>query len=109
MEDDVVHALRRLPGVIAAYVVDGSGVAGPPPAADVERAQGGLLAALFGALRTAAADLAIGSLDDLIVEAENGAIVAGALAGQRAAVVLTAGKANLGLIRMELRKLRRSA
>jgi predicted regulator of Ras-like GTPase activity (Roadblock/LC7/MglB family) len=111
MDDQALATLRRVPGVAAAYVVDGQGVqstvdagAGEPPAL-----QGALLAAMVGALRQAAADLELGDLKETILEAENGAIMAASLAGgRRAAVVLADGKANLGTIRVELRRLRRS-
>ena len=109
MEDQTLAGLRRISGVTAAYIVDGQGVVGTSGRedTDVAQAQGALLAAVVGALRQAASDLGVGALAETIVEAERGAVVAGALPGERAAVVLTDGKANLGMIRVELRRLRR--
>jgi predicted regulator of Ras-like GTPase activity (Roadblock/LC7/MglB family) len=112
MDDQVVTTLRRLPGVAAVYVVgpDGAGttataagLAGPE-----HEVRGALLAALVGALRQATGDLQLGDFGELLVEAGNGAIMAGALPDQRAAVVVTDAHANLGMVRVELRRLRRS-
>jgi predicted regulator of Ras-like GTPase activity (Roadblock/LC7/MglB family) len=113
MDEQTLAGLRRVAGVTAAYIVDGQGVVGASargeqPAEQVQVA-GALLAAVVSALRQAAADLAIGGLADAIVEGENGAIVAGALSDGRAAVVVADGKANLGMIRVELRRIRRTA
>ena len=109
MEDQSLAALRRIPGVAAAYIVDGRGVVGATRRDDVTDTQGALLAALVGVLRQAAADLGAGPIRETIVEAERGAVIAGALGGDRAAVVLADGRANLGIIRVELRRLRRQA
>ena len=113
MEEQLLAGLRRVAGVTAAYIVNGQGVveasARGDARADQVQVQGALLAAIVGALRQAAVDLEIGGLAETIVEAEQGAIVAGALPSGRAAVVVADGKANLGMIRVELRRLRRAA
>ena len=108
MDDQLLSTLRRVQGVVAAYLVDANGVvseAAPPGSSD---AQGKLLAAMVGALRQAAGDLALGDLGEVMLEAAGGAVMAGALPGARAAVVLTDARANLGMVRVELRRLRRS-
>ena len=106
MDDQTLNALRRLNGVNAAFVVDPTQPAaeGGPP-----EAQGALLGAVFAALSQASSDLDLGALGETIIEAERGAVIAGALANGRAAVVLADSKANLGMIRLELRKLRRQS
>ena len=104
MEDQSLNSLRRINGVSAAFVVDPQ-----HPAADggVPEAQRALLGAVVAALSQASVDLDLGAFGETIIEGERGAVVAGALPNGRAAVVLADGKANLGMIRMELRKLRR--
>ena len=82
----------------------------PGPAPErLSQAQGNLLAAIVGALRQATADLGVGELGETIMEAEQGAIVAGTLPDNRAAVVLAQDRSSLGMIRVELRRLRRGA
>lgn len=105
----VLESLGRVAGVAAAYVVDESGVVEASAAGPVAQAQGQLLAALSAALRQATIDLDVGELGETILEAEGGAVLAGSLAGGRTVVVVTQPKANLGMIRLEVRKLRRSA
>ena len=110
MEDQVLNALRRIQGVNAAYVVDAEGVRGAAAtgaSADAQQAQGALLAAVAGALGQAAADLGIGDVGEFLVEAAGGAIMAGALPDRRTAVVIAEAGANLGLVRVELRRSRR--
>ena len=110
IDDGLLTGLRRIPGVAATYLVDERGVIGGTPRAPGDSllgAQGALLAALVGALRQAAADLGVGELGETILEAERGAIVVGSLGDGRAAVVLAEGRANLGMVRVELRRLRR--
>ncbi len=113
MEDQTLGGLRRMAGVTAAYVVDGEGPVGAGEGSggqpSLTRSQGSLLAAVVAALRQAAGDLDIGDLGETIIEAERGAVVAGQLPGGRAAVVIADRKANLGMIRVELRKLRRGS
>ena len=110
MDDGMLTGLRRIPGVAATYLVDARGVVDGAPRAPGDAlfgAQGALLAAMVGALRQAAADLGVGELGETILEAERGAIVIGSLGDGRAAVVLAEGRANLGMVRVELRRLRR--
>jgi len=111
MEDGALTSIRRIAGVNAAFVVErgavGAVASGSSGDASTE-AQTALLGAIFAALGQATDDLDIGALDETIIEAERGAIVAGALPGGRAAIVLADAKANLGMIRMELKKLRRN-
>ena len=108
MEDGALAGLRRIQGVTAAFVVERGAVAAPR-GGGMGEAQSALLGALVSALGQATDDLNLGALGETIIEAERGAVVAGALPGGRAAVVLADSKANLGMIRVELRKLRRSA
>ncbi|MGH2354275.1 MAG: roadblock/LC7 domain-containing protein [Chloroflexota bacterium] len=109
MEDQTLTGLRRITGVTAAYIVDHQGIADGAGGDQLSEVQGSLLAAVVGALRQAASDLDVGELGEMILEAERGAVVAGALSGGRAAVVLAKDRANLGMIRVELRRLRRGA
>ena len=109
MENQALVALRRIPGVTAAYVVSEDGPTRATAVGAVGEAQGVLLAALAGALRQASDDLALGELSEFLVEAANGAIMAGALPQGKTAVVIAGAGANLGLVRVELRRLRRSA
>jgi predicted regulator of Ras-like GTPase activity (Roadblock/LC7/MglB family) len=109
MEDQSLASLRRIAGVAAAYIVDPQGVVAGAGEDRLSQAQGSLLAALVGALRQATADLGVGQLGETIMEAEQGAVVAGMLPGERAAIVLARDKGSLGMIRMELRRLRRGA
>jgi predicted regulator of Ras-like GTPase activity (Roadblock/LC7/MglB family) len=106
-EDQSLAGLRRIPGVIVALAVDPEANLGPEEPTGLPQAQGALLAATVGALRQAASDLELGSLGEIIVEAERGAVVAGPLPDGRAAVAITTQKANLGMIRVELRRLRK--
>jgi predicted regulator of Ras-like GTPase activity (Roadblock/LC7/MglB family) len=108
MEEQTLAALRRLQGVATAYVVDGGGVRESTTEGERAEVQGALLAALLAALGQATRDMELGDLGETIVETERGSIVAGALAGGRTAVVVTHPKANLGMIRVELRRLRRA-
>src|SRR5919202_4930850 len=98
MEDQVLAALRRIPGVTAAYVVGEDGPLGSTGAGAASEAQGALLAALAGALRQASDDLTLGALGEFLVEAANGAIMAGALPDGKTAVVIAGAGANLGLV-----------
>jgi predicted regulator of Ras-like GTPase activity (Roadblock/LC7/MglB family) len=107
MEQQLLSALRRAPGVTAAYVVSDEGPLAGTTGDEVTALHGALLAATVGALRQAAADLGLGGLGELILEADGGGIVAQALPGGRVAVVIADSKANYGLIRVELRRLRR--
>ncbi len=107
VEDQIIGTLRRLPGVAAAYVVTPDGVAAASGAGEVAGAEGALLAALAGALQQATDDLSLGGLSDAIIEAQGGAILAAPLADGRTAVVRAQAGANLGMIRLELRRLRR--
>ncbi|MBI3971376.1 MAG: hypothetical protein HY332_08805 [Chloroflexi bacterium] len=109
MDDQTLTQLRRVPGVAAVYVVAGDAVAGATVHGEIGETQGALLAAIVGALRQAAADLALGELGEAIVEAAGGAVMAGTLSGGRTAVVVAEPKANLGMIRLEMRRLRRGA
>lgn len=111
MEEPTLTALRRIAGVSTAFVVDAEGTAESEVArqGDLAAAQRALLAALVGAVNQAAGDLGLGGLSELIVETEDGAIIATSLPDGRAAVVLVQGQANLGLARVELRRLRRAA
>jgi len=104
MDDQALNSLRRITGVNAAFVVDPSQ---PAPDGGIPEAQGALLGAVVAALTQASADLNLGSFGETIIESERGAVVAGALPNGRAAVVMADAKANIGMIRMELRKLRR--
>jgi predicted regulator of Ras-like GTPase activity (Roadblock/LC7/MglB family) len=109
MEDQVLAALRRVSGVTSAYVVGAGGVEGSSADGALAETQGALLAALAGAVRQATDDLDLGELGEFLVEAGSGAIMAGALPNGKAAVVVTGAGTNLGLVRVELRRLRRSA
>lgn len=111
-EDQALAGLRRVSGVSLAFVVDPDA---PPDAqaaqapATLAGAQGALLAATIGALRQALHHLDLGRLGEIIVEGERGSVIAGTLPDGRAAVALADSKANLGMIRMELRRLRKNA
>jgi predicted regulator of Ras-like GTPase activity (Roadblock/LC7/MglB family) len=107
MEDRALTGLKRLPGVNAAFVVEHGRA--PSGGADAStEAQGAALAALVSALGQLTGDMDLGTLGETIVQAERGAIVAGSLGSGRAAVVVADARANLGMIRMELRKLHRA-
>ena len=108
MEDQILAGLRRVAGVAAAYLVDEQGVAGATVRDEAGALQGSLLAAMAGVLRQALADMDLGAPGEAIIEAERGAIVAGELADGRLAVAVARPGANLGLIRLELRRLRRA-
>ena len=107
MDNETLDGLRRLSGVTAAYIVDQRGVVDGGSEDEVAQVQGELLAAVVGALRQATDSLACGELTETIVEAEKGAIIAGSLGAGRAAVVLARDRSSLGMIRVELRRLRR--
>jgi uncharacterized protein len=113
MDEQTLAPLRRISGVAAAYIVGPQGVlAGAVAERGAERlsqVQGNLLAAIVGALRQATTDLGVGELGETIMEAEQGAIVAGTLPDNRAVVVLAQDRSSLGMIRVELRRLRRGA
>jgi predicted regulator of Ras-like GTPase activity (Roadblock/LC7/MglB family) len=109
MEEQTLAPLRRISGVAAAYIVGPQGVLAGAGPERLSQAQGNLLAAIVGALRQATADLGVGELGETIMEAEQGAIVAGTLPDNRAAVVLAQDRSSLGMIRVELRRLRRGA
>lgn len=105
--DPLPAALRRQAGVLAAFIVDNEGVRSASASDELTTTQGALLAALAGTLREAAEHLALGTVTEAIIEAERGAVLMGSLPGERAAVVVAGSGANLGLIRVELRRLRR--
>lgn len=107
MEEQALTALRRIAGVRAAYIVDAQGVVAGAGDDRLSQVQGALLAAIVGALRQASDDLGVGQLGETMMEAEDGAVVAGTLPGERAAVVLAGDRSSLGMIRVELRRLRR--
>ena len=109
MEDQTLTALRRIAGVSAAYIVGPQGIVAGAGENRLDQVQGSLLAAIVGALRQASTDLGVGALGETIMEGEHGAVVAGSLAEDRAAVVLAKDRASLGMIRVELRRLRRGA
>jgi predicted regulator of Ras-like GTPase activity (Roadblock/LC7/MglB family) len=109
MDEQTLAPLRRISGVAAAYIVGPQGVLAGAGAERLSQVQGNLLAAIVGALRQATADLGFGELGETIMEAEQGAIVAGTLPDNRAAVVLAQDRSSLGMIRVELRRLRRGA
>jgi predicted regulator of Ras-like GTPase activity (Roadblock/LC7/MglB family) len=109
MEEQTLAPLRRISGVAAAYIVGPQGVLAGAGPERLSQAQGNLLAAIVGALRQATTDLGVGELGETIMEAEQGAIVAGTLPDNRAAVVLAQDRSSLGMIRVELRRLRRGA
>ena len=64
---------------------------------------------LVGALGQASEGTGVGALSEAMIEGLNGSIVARSLGEDIGAVVVTEAKANLGLIRLELRKLPRSS
>lgn len=72
---------------------------------DLEASQLSLLSALVGALGQASEGTGVGALSEAMIEGLNGSIVARSLGEDIGAVVVTEAKANLGLIRLELRKL----
>lgn len=110
MEDRSLTTLRRIAGVNAVFAVE-TGAAPQPgasePGSPATAAREALLSAVVAALGQATDDMELGALSEVIVEAERGAVVAGALPGGRTAVVVAEAGANLGMIRVELRKLRR--
>jgi predicted regulator of Ras-like GTPase activity (Roadblock/LC7/MglB family) len=106
-DEQTLVPLRRISGVAAAYIVGPQGVLAGAGSERLSQAQGSLLAAIVGALRQATTDLGVGELGETIMEAEQGAIVAGTLPDNRAAVVLAQDRSSLGMIRVELRRLRR--
>ncbi|MGI8422965.1 MAG: roadblock/LC7 domain-containing protein [Chloroflexota bacterium] len=106
MEDQTLITLRRIAGVSDAFIVDRNSA---PSEGGTAEAQAALLSAVVAALAQATDDLALGQLGETIIEAERGSIVTGALPNGRAVVVLADAKANLGMIRMEVRKLRRQS
>lgn len=105
--DPLPAALRRQAGVLAAFVVDEESVRSASASDELTATQGALLAALAGTLREAAAHLELGAVAEAIIEAERGAVLIGSLPAGRAAVVVAGSGANLGMIRVELRRLRR--
>ena len=107
MEDGALTSIRRIAGVNAAFVVERGAVVDGHSGGASSEAQTALLGAVIAALVQATDDLDLGAMGETIIEADRGAIVAGALPGGRAAIVLADAKANLGMIRMELKKLRR--
>jgi predicted regulator of Ras-like GTPase activity (Roadblock/LC7/MglB family) len=109
MEEQALAALRRINGVAAAYIVGPEGVVAGSGDDRFSQVQGSLLASIVGALRQASSDLGVGQLGETILEGESGAVIAGTLPDERAAVVLTRDRASLGMIRVELRRLRRGA
>jgi predicted regulator of Ras-like GTPase activity (Roadblock/LC7/MglB family) len=109
MEDEALTPLRRIAGVAAAYIVGPQGIVSGAGDDRLSQVQGNLLAAIIGALRQASTDLGVGALGETILEAEGGAVVAGMLPNDRAAVVLANDRSSLGMIRVELRRLRRGA
>ena len=106
MEEQALRGLKRIAGVNDAFVVDRT-TPSSDGANDITTAQSALLGAVVAALTQVTDDLNLGQLGETIIEAERGSVVAGALPNGRAAIVLADSKANLGMIRMELRKLRR--
>ena len=105
MDDGVLSTVRRLPGVRAAYLISTTSLpeGGPEPGATIAR----LLSAVFGALGDASDAVGIGALSEAMVEGSTGSVVVRAVGDDTGAVVITEAKANLGLVRLELRKLPR--
>lgn len=107
MDENVLATVRRLPGVRSAHLLTPTmSVAG---LGDLEASQLSLLSALVGALGQASEGTGVGALSEAMIEGLNGSIVARSLGEDIGAVVVTEAKANLGLIRLELRKLPRSS
>ncbi len=107
MDENVLATVRRLPGVRSAHLLTPTtSVAG---LGDLEASQLSLLSALLGALGQASEGTGVGALSEAMIEGLNGSIVARSLGEDIGAVVVTEAKANLGLIRLELRKLPRSS
>lgn len=107
MDENVLATVRRLPGVRSAHLLTPTtAVAG---LGDLEASQLSLLSALVGALGQASEGTGVGALSEAMIEGLNGSIVARSLGEDIGAVVVTEAKANLGLIRLELRKLPRSS
>lgn len=107
MDDSGLAGLLRMPGVSAAHVVDLASPELVGASASVHEIQGAVLGAIVAALQQATADLDIGALDEVIVEAGGGSIVASVLPGGQAVIAVAREKGNLGMIRLELRRLRR--
>lgn len=105
MDDSILSTVRRLPGVRVAYLISTA----TPPAGELEpmATTVRLLAALVGALGDATDAVGVGSLGEAMVEGASGSVVVRALGNDTGAVVITEAKANLGLVRLELRKLPR--
>ena len=105
MDDGVLATVRRLPGGRAAYLISTTTLPddGPEPDATVAR----LLAAVFGALGDASDAVGVGMLNEAMVEGSGGSVVVRSIGDDTGAVVITEAKANLGLVRLELRKLPR--
>ncbi len=107
MDENVLATVRRLPGVRSAHLLSptttGVGLG------DLQASQVSLLSALVGALGQASDGMGVGALSEAMIEGVNGSIVARSLGEEVGAVVVTEAKANLGLIRLELRKLPRSS
>lgn len=105
MDDGVLATVRRLPGVRAAYLITTKTLpdGGAEPSATVER----LLSAVFGALGDASDAVGVGALSEAMFEGAAGSVVVRAIGEDTGAVVITEAKANLGLVRLELRKLPR--
>lgn len=107
--EELLRGLRRSEAVIGAFVVGRAGeLLAATPAGQEAELQGALLGSLTGALEQALGHLGLGSLSDTVVEADGGTIVAASCGDGRTVVVLAQGHPNVGLIRLELRKARRS-
>ncbi len=106
MDESALSTVRRLPGVRTAYLISASSFA-TPSGTDPDAIVARLLGALVGALGDATDAVGVGTLSEAMVEGSSGSVVVRALGGASGAVVVTEAKANLGLIRLELRKLPR--
>jgi predicted regulator of Ras-like GTPase activity (Roadblock/LC7/MglB family) len=107
MDDGVLSTVRRLPGVRTAYLITTTALPAhePEPSATVKS----LLSAVFGALGDASDAVGVGALSEAMFEGSTGSVVVRAIGEDIGAVVITEAKANLGLVRLELRKLPRQS
>ena len=105
MDDGVLSTVRRLPGVRAAYLISTTTL--PDGGSEHEATVASLLSAVFGALGDASDAVGVGALTEAMVEGSAGSVVVRSIGEHTGAVVITEAKANLGLIRLELRKLPR--
>ena len=103
--DEALARLGRVPDITDVWLTDGSGavqVAQPSGAAG--ELQGAMAGALADAIQQAAEHLAIGAVQQIIVEGADGTLLV-ASGGQDLTMIVRARRtAGLGLLRLEVRR-----